>query len=183
MIHYQMTMSLQTYRYQIREDNTPTKRGARPSRGEKNSTRQRSPENVSTAFDIESHNQDSAMNRERPHLSRSNSPNQDFGVRQLTGSNIMSGCDHESGYQDDCKQMDTDDNTFKTDASSDLNSMDRSYMYAKRNKDEKKATQTVAIENDTDELFVSFGHGAEIAELLRLYCLHSMEAKSADDPH
>ena len=184
IIHYQMTtMSLQTYRYQIREDNSPTKRGARPSRGKKNSTRQRSPENVSTAFDMGSYNQDSAMKRERPHLSRSDSLNQDSGVRQLTGSNIMSDGDHESGYQDDCKQMDTDDNSFKTDASSDLNSMDKSFMYGNKNKDEKKATQTVAIENDTDELLVTFGYGAEIAELLRLYCLHSIEAESADDSH
>ena len=183
IVHFQMTMILQTYRYQRREDDRSTKRSARPSRGEKYITRQRSPENVPTAFDKERHNQDSAMNRERLHLSRSDSLNQDIGVRQLTGSNIMSGCDHESGYQDDCKQMDTDDNTFRTDASSDLNSITKSFMYEKRNKDEKKATQTVAFENDSDELFVSFGYGAELAELLRLYCLHSMEAEAADESH
>ena len=179
IMQHQMTMTFQTYRYQIHEDDESSEKSARLSRGEKCHTRHQHPEKILKGFDNEI-SQIRAVSRERLYSCKSNHTNHDFGERLSTGSIIFCGNDHDIGSQDDCKQIDTDDATFRTDASSDLNSINKSFIDEKRNKKKNEMTQSVTTENNTEEILVSFRYGAEVAELLTLYCLHSFETISAD---
>ena len=147
----------------------------RPLRGERCSTRQKTPENIFASYDDVKINQSRAQNRERPDCS-----DQIFYEDLSVGSIIMSGSDHNSGCLEDCKQIDTDDATFRTDASSDLNNTNKISINEKRSKAKNRTTQTVANEADTDRICVNFRYGAEMAELLKLYCLRSIEVDPAE---
>jgi hypothetical protein len=140
------------------------------------STRQRTIENIFAGYDDVKINQSRASSREMPDYS-----DQIFYEDLSEGSIIMSGSDHNSGCLEDCKQIDTDDGTYRTDASSDLISTNKMSVNEKRNKAKKRTTQTVANEADIDEICVNFRYGAEMAELLKLYCLHSIEVDAAEN--
>jgi hypothetical protein len=130
------------------------------------STRQKTLENIFAGYDDVKINQSRAPSREMPDYS-----DQIFYEDSSVGSFIMSGSDHNSGCLEDCKQIDTDDATFRTDASSDLHSTNIMSINEKRSKAKNRTTRKAANEADTDEICVNFRYGAEMAELLKLYCL------------
>lgn len=138
------------------------------------STRQKTLENIFAGYDDVKIHQSRAPSREVPDYS-----DQIFYEDLSVGSIIMSGSDHNSGCLEDCKQIDTDDATFRTDASSDLDSRNKFSVNEKKSKAKNSITQTVANEVDTDEICVNFRYGAEMAELLKLYCLRSVEVDAA----
>jgi hypothetical protein len=140
------------------------------------STRQKTLENIFAGYDDVKINQSRAPSREMPDYS-----DQIFYEDSSVCSIIMSGSDHNSGCLEDCKQIDTDDATYRTDASSDLNSTNKISVNEKRNEGNNRTTQTVANEADTDEICVNFRYGAEMAELLKLYCLRSIEVDAAEN--
>ena len=139
-------------------------------RGGRCGTRQKTLENILAGYDDVNINQSRPPCRERPDNS-----DQIFYEDLSVGSIIMSGSDRNSDYQEDCKQVDTDDATFGTDVLSDLNGTNKIPVNEKRNKAKQRTIQTVANEADTDEICVSFRYGAEMAELLKLYCLLSVQ--------
>lgn len=150
------------------------KKFARPLRGGRCSTGLKTLENIYAGYDDVKINHSRALSRERP-----DDLDQIFYEDLSVGSVIMSGSDHNSGCLEDCKQIDIDDATFRTDVSSDLNSTNKMSVNEKRNKAKNRTTQIVANEADTDEICVSFRYGAEMAELLELYCLRSIEDDAA----
>ena len=144
-------------------------------RGGRCGTKQKTLENVFAGYDDVNINQSRPPCRERPDKS-----DHIFYEDLSVGSIIMSGSDGNFDCQEDCKQVDTDDATFKTDVLSDLNSTNKISVNEKRNKAKQRATQTVANEVDTDEICFSFRYGAEMAELLKLYCLLSVENDASE---
>ena len=140
------------------------------------STRQKTLERIFAGYNDVKINQSKAPSREIPNYS-----DQIFYEDLSVGGIIMSCSDHNSGCLEDCKQIDTDDATFRTDASSDLNNTNKISINEKRSKAKSKTTQTVANEADTDKICVNFRYGAEMAELLKLYCLRSIEVDATEN--
>jgi hypothetical protein len=98
-------------------------------------------------------------------------------LKRATGSDI----NEDTSSEDELKEMDVTDSSFRTDASSTATVANKRECEATKISLKKTASSLSRAEKENEEISIDLEYSAEVADLLRLYCIFRIDLSDDED--
>lgn len=119
----------------------------------------------------------SSIDEEGGKVEGESSHNTAQAVKRATGSDI----NEDTLSQDEIKEMDVADSSFRTDASSTATVANKRECEATKITLKKTASSLSRAEKENEEISIDLKYSVEVADLLRLYCIFRIDLSDDED--
>ena len=119
----------------------------------------------------------SSIDEEGLKVGEESSNDTSHAVKRATGSDN----DEETSSQDEIKEMDVTDSSFRTDASSTATVANKRECDATKISLKKTASSLSRAEKENEEISIDLKYSAEVADLLRLYSIFRIDLSDDED--